>query len=55
MAVATHETIATNCRIELDINTDHEADRPIPNDRLEPLFMELQEMAREIVREGDIS
>ncbi len=54
MAVATHETVAVNCRIELDINTVFAADRSLPNDRLESLMMELQELAREIVQEGDI-
>ena len=54
LALTTSQTIATNCRIDLDINTNYDVSLSIPHDRLNPLFMELQELAREIVQEGDI-
>ena len=54
IALAGLDGVDTFCRAELDINTVPFDGRNISASELEPMFSELLEMAREILREGDV-
>ena len=42
------------CRIELDINTSAEVNKPIPTEQYEAIINELIELGQEIIEKGDI-
>ena len=42
------------CRLELDVNTTTDAKKPLPSNRINQIFKELVNLAKEIIKEGDI-
>ena len=42
------------CHLELDINTKTDAKKPLPSNRIDQIFQELVNLAKEIIKEGDI-
>lgn len=54
MSTATTATLAVAARLELDVNTDAERDKPVPSEQLPRLLEELVSTAREIALKGDL-